>query len=186
MFINQKKFKEIQEAAKNGNEKARMVLQAMKKFSPQADVDRLVEDYYKVEEVAPIQEQPIQQEVQPEPVQAEIVNDKQIDAVKDNFNPPQPEEPEPQVEQSVENVTPEETSQVENTGEVLDLTEILDSETEGLFDLLLIRNDEAVALLRLFLFWCFIKHLLFSSQHLSEQHIRCRLRCLSDEVCACL
>lgn len=50
-FINNKKLSEIREQSKNGNEKALMILQAMRKNSPQADVDRLVDDYYTVNNV---------------------------------------------------------------------------------------------------------------------------------------
>ena len=47
-FINNKKFAEIRNAAKNGDEKALKVLQATRKMQPQADIDRLVEDYYAI------------------------------------------------------------------------------------------------------------------------------------------
>ena len=47
-FINNKKFAEIRNEAKNGDEKALKVLQAMRKMQPQADIDRLVEDYYAI------------------------------------------------------------------------------------------------------------------------------------------
>lgn len=47
-FINNKKFAEIRNAAKNSDEKALKVLQAMRKMQPQADIDRLVEDYYAI------------------------------------------------------------------------------------------------------------------------------------------
>lgn len=47
-FINNKKFAEIRNAAKTGDEKALKVLQAMRKMQPQADIDRLVEDYYAI------------------------------------------------------------------------------------------------------------------------------------------
>lgn len=47
-FINNKKFAEIRNAAKNGDEKALKVLQAMRKMQSQADIDRLVEDYYAI------------------------------------------------------------------------------------------------------------------------------------------
>ena len=53
-FINQNKLLEIREAAKGGNEKAMMIMQAMRKMSPQTDIDRLVEDYYKVDTVEPM------------------------------------------------------------------------------------------------------------------------------------
>ena len=59
-FINNKKFAEIRTAAKDGNEKALMILQAMRKFQPQADIDRLVEDYYAIPEEPQIQ--PVQGE----------------------------------------------------------------------------------------------------------------------------
>ena len=52
-FLNNQKFKEIREAAKNGNEKATMVLQALIKGN-QSDVERLVENYYAVEDPRPI------------------------------------------------------------------------------------------------------------------------------------
>lgn len=59
-FINNKKFAEIRTAAKDGNEKALMILQAMRKLQPQADIDRLVEDYYATPEEPQIQ--PVQDE----------------------------------------------------------------------------------------------------------------------------
>lgn len=59
-FINNKKFAEIRTAAKDGNEKALMILQAMRKLQPQADIDRLVEDYYAIPEEPQIQ--PVQGE----------------------------------------------------------------------------------------------------------------------------
>jgi hypothetical protein len=55
-FLNNTKFKEIREAAKNGNEKAAMVLQALIKGN-QSDVERLVDAYYKVEETPIIEEE---------------------------------------------------------------------------------------------------------------------------------
>lgn len=71
-YLNNNKFKEIREAAKGGNEKALMILQAMRKMSPQGDLDRLVEDYYSVaveepqEEVSsPIAEQVAAPETEP-------------------------------------------------------------------------------------------------------------------------
>lgn len=53
-FVNNKKLVEIRESAKGGNEKALMILQAMRKMSPQEDLDRLVDDYYKVDTVEPV------------------------------------------------------------------------------------------------------------------------------------
>lgn len=47
-YLQNKKFLEIREAAKNGNEKALQILQAMRKGNPQEDVDRMVGDYYAI------------------------------------------------------------------------------------------------------------------------------------------
>lgn len=69
-FINNKKYSEIRTAAKDGNEKALMILQAMRKMTPQADVDRLVEDYYKIPEST---EPPLQ--AAEETVKSELTND---------------------------------------------------------------------------------------------------------------
>ena len=49
-YLNNTKFKEIREAAKNGNEKAQMVLQAMIKGGNQEDVSRLVDSYYNIDD----------------------------------------------------------------------------------------------------------------------------------------
>lgn len=47
-YLQNKKFLEIREAAKGGNEKALQILQAMRKGVPQEDVDRLANDYYAI------------------------------------------------------------------------------------------------------------------------------------------
>lgn len=122
MFIPQNKFVEIRNAAKEGNKKAEMVLQAMRKSAPQEDIDRLVEDYYKVDTFVPEQES------------------DDMDTIIDNMLNAQGQEPAQDVaiEQPSEQVppvlNPEITNNVENQGEVLDLTAILDRETDGLFD----------------------------------------------------
>lgn len=105
-FINHKKLLEIREQAKSGNEKALMILQAMRKNSPQGDVDRLVNDYYTVEEP-----QPIIEETSFEGGKAEV------------------EQSEPPVE-----LQPEITEQAETVVDVPDLTSILDGEMDGLLD----------------------------------------------------
>ena len=75
-FLNNQKFKEIREAAKNGNEKAAMVLQALIKGN-QSDVERLVENYYAIEDPRPIIEDDLvkmSEEPTPEAVpEAEVV-----------------------------------------------------------------------------------------------------------------
>ena len=102
-FINQNKLLEIREAAKGGNEKALMIMQAMRKMSPQTDIDRLVEDYYKIDTVEP------------------MIAEDEADPVEQ----PSLETPEELLPEVVEEA-PE--------GNVVDLTEALDSEMEGLLD----------------------------------------------------
>ena len=77
-FINNKKLLEIRESAKGGNEKALMILQAMRKMSPQEDLDRLVDDYYKVDTVEPvIPQETVEQESFniPEELTPELMNE---------------------------------------------------------------------------------------------------------------
>lgn len=103
-YIDNIKFKEILEASRNGNEKAKMIMQGMRKMSSQDDIDRLVYEYYNVpveaEEVVPVE--------QPEEV-----------AVTEG-----------------ENIAtePEIVSEPENSGDVVDITDLLKSEMEGLVD----------------------------------------------------
>lgn len=103
-YIDNIKFKEILEASRNGNEKAKMIMQGMRKMSSQDDIDRLVYEYYNVpveaEEVVPVE--------QPEEV-----------AVTEG-----------------ENIAtePEIISEPENGGDVVDITDLLKSEMEGLVD----------------------------------------------------
>lgn len=47
-FIANSKYKEIYEASKNGNEKALRILQSLRNKESQADLDRLVEEYYNI------------------------------------------------------------------------------------------------------------------------------------------
>lgn len=55
-YIVNSKFQEIRKAAQGGNEKAKIIMQAMRKMSPQADIDRLMEDYYKIPTPEPVDE----------------------------------------------------------------------------------------------------------------------------------
>ena len=98
-FIKNKQYTEIREAAKNGNEKAQMILQAMLKGNPQTDIDGLVNDYYNViNDVPPIDM------IEP------ISDTEDIDS--------------PEMEVDVESVLPE----------VVDLTDVLNGEMDGLLD----------------------------------------------------
>lgn len=103
-YIDNIKFKEILEASRNGNEKAKMIMQGMRKMSSQDDIDRLVYEYYNV------------------PVEAEEVVPV--------------EEPEEVAVTEGENIAtePEIVSEPENSGDVVDITDLLKSEMEGLVD----------------------------------------------------
>lgn len=109
-FVNNMKLLEIRNAAKQGNEKALMILQAMRKGgSTQDDLDRLVNDYYSVGENIPeINENPAEVQNQPE---NEVLNE----------------------EQPIENVMETEQADVSPL-ELIDLTDALDKEMEGLLD----------------------------------------------------
>lgn len=96
-FLNNSKFKDIFNASKNGNEKALMIVQAMKQNRPQTDVDRLVDEYYKVVMTPTVNIEQEQGEALPP-----------VDIEQRDYNP-----------QEIVDV---------------DLTEILDKETDGLFD----------------------------------------------------
>ena len=75
-FLNNKKYKEINEAAKGGNEKAKMILQAMLKGNSQDELDGLVNDYYNVvNDVPPIEQIDSYQEEPAPVVEEEIVED---------------------------------------------------------------------------------------------------------------
>ena len=68
-FLNNTKYREIYESAKGGNVKAKEILQALRKMSSQGDLDRMVDDYYKIDTTEPlVEEMPteIQNEVETE------------------------------------------------------------------------------------------------------------------------
>lgn len=126
-FVNNTKLLEIRNAARNGNEKAAMVLQALRKGANQDDLDRLVGSYYEVD--IP----------QHEPINAEPEQAPSVD-VQEQIEPEtelQPEEPEiaPTEQEQVEpELQPE---HIENTNEVVensvvDLTDLLDKDMDGL------------------------------------------------------
>lgn len=99
-YLQNKKFLEIREAAKSGNEKALQILQAMRKGSSQEDVDRLANDYYAIpnEPVDIVESTPIQEE--------KIIPNEEV-AIE---------------EQPIVNEQPA----------IVDLTEILDGELDGI------------------------------------------------------
>ena len=108
-FLNNNKFKELRTAANDGNEKAKMVLQALRQ-GKQEDVDRLVEDYYAIP----------QQDMNEVAVETELESNPMENTPESVETPIQAEEP-VQEEFSSEPV-------------IEDLTSVLDKETDGLFD----------------------------------------------------
>ena len=108
-FVNNMKLLEIRNAAKQGNEKALMILQAMRKSgSTQDDLDRLVNDYYGVGEITPeLNENPAEAEFQPE---------------NNDFQTEEKENLETNVQADISPL------------ELIDLTAPLDKEMEGLLD----------------------------------------------------
>lgn len=115
-FINNKKMIEIMEAARNGNEKALMILQAMKKGNSQQDVDSLVNDYYNIVNDVP----PIDLIEENAPIQPEV----EIDATSDASDAEDIDDPQMEVDATLQPEMPE----------VVDLSELLGSEMEGLLD----------------------------------------------------
>lgn len=105
-YLNNNKFKEIRTAATDGNEKALQILQALRK-GKQGDVDRLIQDYYAV---------PSDDSTQVEVSKPENIVVEQPAIAKEPI----------QIENSREIK--------ENKPEIEDLTDILDKETDGLFD----------------------------------------------------
>lgn len=115
-FINNKKMIEIMEAARNGNEKALMILQAMKKGNSQEDVDGLVNDYYNiVNDVPPIDLIEESSSIQPEMEVEEMSQPSDAEDIDD---------PQMEVDATLQPEMPE----------VVDLSELLGSEMEGLLD----------------------------------------------------
>lgn len=113
-FINNKKMKEIMTAARNGNEKALMILQAMKKGNSQDDVDGLVNDYYNIINDVP----PVELIEETSPIQPNM----EYDSTSDETDTEDIDDP--QMEVDVEPVLPE----------VTDLSDLLNAEMEGLLD----------------------------------------------------
>lgn len=131
-FINNIQFKEIRNAAKNGNENAKMILQAMRKMQPQNDIDRLVQGYYGVES-------------HPNSVESTMQTPDVEDAKIDNtlaVEPTKIDEPEIPAQLEPEETVQIEESQIEDvpvpdeveTGTPVDLSSMLDGEFDGLLD----------------------------------------------------
>ena len=107
-FIKNKKFNEIRESAKGGNEQALQILQALSKNAPQADLDGLIDSYYGVVNgVPPIDQIPEENDLSPAVETTEVVEEE---------TPQVPEMQEP-MEQNV-----------------TDISEILDNEMGDLLD----------------------------------------------------
>lgn len=158
-FLANNKFKEILNASRNGNEKAKMIIQALRKGQTQDDVNRLVDAYYDIDEEsidleAGMPSEPIT-EPQGDATDASIAESEEDDVIenvagslgadgdlteqdadrdKESFEPTREllDESEITPEEVVET---EEVGEVEEgTPEVVDLTDVLNAETDGLFD----------------------------------------------------
>ena len=106
-FLSNNKYKEIYEASKNGNEKALRILQALRNRENQADLDRLVDDYYNVPTIS----------------QDATENVEKGDFEAQNAIPEQTEETTPVIEtEETQDVAP------------FDLTKVLDDELLDLID----------------------------------------------------
>lgn len=123
-YINNGKFKEILSASKDGNEKALMVLQAIRKFEPQETVDQLMNEYYNLSsnQLLDDTQQNIQETVE-NPVESELKDEIQELATTEEVVE------DDSVEMPIVDGNTEET--LENP---IDLTEILDGELDGLLD----------------------------------------------------
>lgn len=78
-FIPNSKFKEISEAAKSGNEKALMVIQALRKKTSQGDLDALVNNYYAIPTISQEEvETPKMDEFEAPEIEIEQVNENDI------------------------------------------------------------------------------------------------------------
>lgn len=108
-FLKNNQLREIRTAANDGNEKAKMVLQAFRKGN-QDDVDRLVGDYYSIP----------QQSMNDVPAQTELQEN--------------PMENTPETVETPIQAGMEEANIAESIPEIEDLTDVLDKETDGLFD----------------------------------------------------
>lgn len=116
-YINNTKFKEIFKASKEGNEKAKEILQAIRKNGSQGDLDRLLEEFYNIPVVE--KEEPIVEEkkdIVEQDIPAEIIEDE--GDVKGD------------VKTEVE--TKEESNETKEPAE--DISSILDKEFDGLID----------------------------------------------------
>lgn len=138
-FINNKKYKEIREASKNGNEKAMAVMQALYRGTKQDALDRLLDDYYGVNQVVlpeveeevrvdtenPFefeeqQEQVVEEEQQPAPVASPI---------EEELRPSEEEQPVP-VSEVAEQVVEEQPTAIFD-GDIMDS---LKKDLDGLLD----------------------------------------------------
>lgn len=92
-YINNNKFSEIRTSANSGNEKAKMILQAILKGAPQQDLDNLVNDYYgtSVEQQQPepqviIESKESESENQP-PIDLSTILDEDMQGLVDEIEP---------------------------------------------------------------------------------------------------
>lgn len=113
-YIPNNKYKEIYQSSKDGNEKALAIIQALRKGNPQEDLDQLLNAYYDV----PAQDDLIQSD---DVIREDVV--KEDDLIQE------------QEDNVIKDVVEDEVIEpIENEDKVIDMTSVLDKETEGLFD----------------------------------------------------
>lgn len=135
-FINYKKLKELQGAAKGGNEQAKNIIDKYMDKNPDMDsIERLLDDYYKGIALPPVTEEPIVPPMQPSEniVQEEAPTQEAIEE-NDIVEKPEEADLEQFAEETVEGATDVPTMESEN---VVDISVDLDRELDGLID-----NDE--------------------------------------------
>lgn len=133
-YIQYKKLKELQAAAKGGNEQAKNIIDKYMDKNPDMDsIERLIDDYYKGIALPPVTEQPI---VAPE--QSENVLEEQTPTVENlDANEPVAHPEEEELEQFVEETqdgAPTDIPEAFEEPKPVDISADLDRELDGLID----------------------------------------------------
>ena len=128
-FINNKKYKEIREASRTGNDKAMAIMQALYKGEKQDALDRLLDDYYGVNVQEPVvEEQHFEERVDTEnPFGNDKAGTEEVQEVKEEPAVPMPSE-EVLVEEELHT---EDVPEYVETGNVEEAT---DSSNTAMFD----------------------------------------------------
>lgn len=160
-FIKQNLYKELLAESKNGNPKAIKIMQSLRKGEKQDYIDQLVKDYYNLKEPKEGENEPIEEEKeevkeniteeQEKPVEPQETAKNEEPSETDELKEETPEEDiednqenekeeivednqEDNLEETDKKEEMEEIETKEEPKEEVDYTEILDKETDGLFD----------------------------------------------------